>query len=193
MPKLLKIKTTDEFIQFTHEVSRTAETVKKPDKANPGETKDARVVSVEEHTITAHEAPLPAFDKAFRALAAVAAKVLECSPDWADGVTVTTLAITYTKTGIRTVVLGFCKSINATSTLHPMKTPAFQIDDGKTADDGRKQCTPMHAELVDEAIKQAQRYAAGERSQQMLKFEDEKVKEDKDAKLVQLPGIDPEQ
>lgn len=192
MPKLLKIKTTDEFIQFTHEVSRTTETVTKPDAESPGGTKDARVTSVEEHTITAHEAPLPAFDKAFRALSAVVAKVLECPPDWADGVTVTTLAITYTKTGIRTVVLGFFKSINATSSLHPLKTPAFQIDDGKTPDDGRKQCTPKHSELVDEAIKQAQRYAAGERSQQMLKFEDDK-KDEKDEKLQELPGIDPEQ
>lgn len=175
-PKLLKLVRDESFIQFIHEVDRATETVSVNDPASPRGAKDAPKTvlqsNVEKVDITSHEAPLPAFDKALQALADVIANVMETGQSWKKGIVVRSFALTYTKTGIRSVVISFNKRIDATDSFHPMKTPAFQIDDGKTADEGRKQCSKPHADAVIKMIKEAERYAAGERSQQMLKFND---------------------
>lgn len=187
-PKILKVVRTDAFVKVRVETSRQSEQKTAPDPKKPGETKTKEVTSFEENEITAHEAPLPAFDEAFQALAPVAAKVLEVTPDWAKNVTVVSVTVSYTEHNIRSAVIGFVKSINATASLHPLKTPAFQIDDGKTPEQGRRQCTPSHAEKVADFLKEAQRYAAGERSQQLLNFEEDEAEEDEDS-VDPLPGL----
>lgn len=183
-PKILKVVRTDAFVKVRVETSRQSEQKAAPDPKKPGETKTKEVTSFEENEITAHEAPLPAFDEALQALGPVAAKALEVPPEWAKNVVVVSVAISYTEHNIRSAVIGFVKSINATASLHPLKTPSFQIDDGKTPEQGRRQCTPSHAEKVADFLKEAQRYAAGERSQQLLNFEED---EDDDDKTTALP------
>ncbi len=185
-PKILRVVRTDDFVKIRSEVLQSTEQKSTPDPKKPGETKTKEVTSSEFIEVEAHEAPLPAFDRALQALAAVAAKQLETPPDWKKGVTVTSFLITHTKSGVRSCAIFFHKNLDATAGLHPMKTPVFQIDDGKTPDEGRRQCAEKHAELVDDAITQAQRYAMGERSQQMLNLKEE---EDDDDKIEQLPGM----
>lgn len=116
--------------------------------------------------------------------------MLEVGAEWKKGITIVGISITYTESNVRTAVVSFVKSISATNALHPMKTPAFQIDDGKKADDGRRQCAKGHADDVIDFIKEAQKYAEGERSQTLLDFEDggdEDDEEEKGDKTAPLP------
>jgi hypothetical protein len=183
MPKLLKIIRDDAFIKFSHEVSRTTEVdafndPDKPSKAGD-EPKKIKHTSSEEHIVTAYDAPLPTFDKALQALASVVANVFEAGQEWKKGINIRGLSVSYTKTGLRSVVIDFNKKFDITEEFHPMKTPSFRIDDGKTAADGRRECSPNQAETIIKMIKEAEKYASGERSQQMLNLtEDEDGEED---------------
>lgn len=188
-PKILKVVRTDAFVKIRQEVHRSSEQQTTPDKDNPGKAKTQLVTSTRELEETAHEAPLPAFDDALQALSGVAANILGCPKEWTKGITVVALGLTYTEQGIRSAQVSFVKEMKAIEDgLHPMKTPFFQIDDGKTPAQGRRQCAKGHAEQVIEFIKEAQRYANGERSQQLLKFEEEGDDGD-DGKIEKLPGI----
>lgn len=184
-PKILKVVRTDAFVKIRQELAKSSEQKNGPDPDKPGETKTKLVTSSSEFEETAHETPLPAFDEALQALADVVCNVMELGQGYKKGITVTGLALSYTNSNVRTAVISFVKEFNATSSSHPMKTQAFQIDDGKKADDGRRQCAKKHAELVVDFIKQAQKYAAGERSQQLLKFEEDDG--DDDDKTGDLP------
>ncbi len=189
-PKILTVVRSDAFIEIRHEVAKTSEQKTVPDKDKPGEPKTKLVTSSSEFREKAHEAPLPAFDAALQALADVIVNILGVGQAWKKGISVVSLHLTYTESNVRTAVIGFVKQIDATSGLHPMKTPAFQIDDGKKSDDGRRQCAKKHADAVIEFIKEAQRYAAGERSQQLLKFEDDGAEEEgEDDKTIPMPGV----
>lgn len=185
-PKILKVVRTDAFVLIRHELSRKTEQATTPDPNDPGKPKTRLVTSHEEQEIKAHEAPLPAFDECLQSLAAVAAKCLECTPEWAKTASVMSVGVSYTEHGIRSAQIALVKTINATNSLHALKTPFFQIDDGKTPDQGRRQCTPKHAELVADFLKEAQRYAAGERSQQLLNFEDDDSGTDDDGPELEL-------
>ena len=187
-PKILKVVRTDAFVKIRHETERQSEQKTAPDPQEPGKEKTKTVTSFEELELTAHEEPLPAFDETLQALAAVAAKVLDATPDWAKGINVISVSISYTESGVRSAVIGFVKNLNATASLHPMKTPAFQIDDGKGSGETRRQCTPGHADKIVAFLKQAQKYAAGERSQTLLKFKDDEAEEAKD-NVLKLPGM----
>lgn len=150
--KLLKITRTDTLVRFVHEV-----------KTETG---------IEDRDHTAHEAPLAEFDQALANLAPVAAKVLELPPDYAVGISVHTLSLTYTKQGTRTATLTFKKQLDSTLSMHPMATPAFQIDDGGTGEDTRRQCTPKHAAAIVRMIEAAEAYANGSRQQMQLGLKD---------------------
>jgi len=146
--KMLKIVRTDSLVRYRHEF-----------KTENG---------VGEGDITEHDQPLKKFDDALQALGPVAAKILECDPEWAKGIVVHSLAISYTKAGTRSATIGFKKSLDSTSTMHGMDTPAFQIDDAGDKEDGRRQCTPTHAKAVMTMIERAEEYAAGDRQQAQL-------------------------
>lgn len=187
-PKILKVVRADAFVLIRQETARTTEISTVPDPEKPGETVKKPVTNSREVEEKSHEAPLPAFDRALQALAPVAAKALGCPPDWREGINVTAIAVSYTEHGVRSAQILFTKPTLGGEALHPLKTPFFQIDDGKTADQGRRQCPPSHAEAVADFLKQAQRYAAGERSQQLLNWEEDEDEGDDD-KTVPMPGI----
>lgn len=185
-PKILKVVRTDAFVEIHREVSSSTElTTPNPDK--PGETTKKTVTNSRNLKEKAHEAPLPAFDTAMQDLAGVAAKILDCPPEWRKTITVVSVSVSYTEHGIRSVSISFAKSISATGKLHPMKTPVVQVDDGKTEDQGRSQLAEKHAQAVKDFLKEAQRYAAGERSQTLLDFEEED--DAPEAAEPDLPGI----
>lgn len=152
--KMLKITRTKDLVRFRHEV-----------------TIDAG--GLEERDVIAHEAPLKKFDDTMQALAAVVAKQLETGPDWAKGITVFSLGLSYTKHGTRSATIYFTKGLDATSTQHSLATPAFQIDDGAKGEDSRRQCPPTHAQLVIDMIKRAEDYANGKRQQMQLPLQTE--------------------
>ncbi len=189
-PKILSVTRSDTYVEIRRQVATSTEQKTTPDPKDPGKTETKTVHSSREFKEKSHEAPLPAFDEAMQQLAGVVCNILSVPPDWKKGVTVTALHLTYTETGVRTAVVSFVKNIDATGSLHPMKTPAFQIDDDKKDAKGRRQCAKKHAEDVIEFIKQAQKYADGDRSQQLLEFEDEGGGEpEDDDKITQLPGL----
>lgn len=192
-PKILFVKRADKFVIITHESKRASEQVVDVEKSKASKAEDKPATGLREShehiDLKAFEAPLPAFDESLRALGPVVAKAMGCDPAWGqEGIEIVGFSLSYTESGIRTVEINFAKSLLGGSKLHPLKTPAFQIDDGKTTEDGKRQCTPKHAELVVDAIKEAQRYVLGERSQELLNFK-ETAEEGNDDKIEQLPGM----
>lgn len=184
-PKILFVKRTDEIVDIRHEAMNTREQKVVPDKNKPGETKTKEVQSSETITVESHDVPLESFDKALQALGVVAAKQLDCDPDWGGKIEVIALGISYNERGVRTVEINFTKPLLQGSVFHKLKTPAFQIDDDKQSGE-RRQCTETHAERVIEVIKQAQKYVLGERGQGVLGFEED---DEGDDKIEQLPGM----
>lgn len=176
MPKLLKISRDESAVRFRHEVQ--GETLKVPDPKSPGKTMDQ--TSIEERDVTAHEAPLPSFDTALQDLADVAVGMLELGVQYANGLIVRGLCVSYTKKGTRSVQIRVLKFLDRTRAQHPLQTPVFQIDEGKEGEDGKRQCTPTHAKAVAEMIKEANKYAAGKRSQQLLDLDGKGSADDAD-------------
>lgn len=131
--------------------------------------------------IEAHDAPLEKFYDAMKGLAPVVASIMEVPSEWAAGITVNKLSISYTKNGTRSATIQFTKVLDRTTCQHPLKTPMFQIDDGGKGEDTRRQCTPKHAAAVEEMIKRAEDYANGKRSQMQLGLtsSDKAAKDDK--------------
>lgn len=188
-PKILFVKRTDSSVQIRHEAMNTREqkvdvekTKNQPAGAAP---KTKEVQSSEEIDLTAHDAPLESFDKALQALGVVAAKQLDCDGDWAGKIEVVSLSVSYNERNVRTAVINFTKPLLQGTAIHPMKTPAFQIEDDKQGE--RRQCTENHGDRIIAVLKEAQRYVLGARGQGVLGFEDD---EEDDDKIEQLPGME---
>lgn len=192
-PKILKVVRSDKFIQITQENSRTTEQKAdpKPDAKATDKPGTKTVTSFEESTIKTHEAPLPKFDEALQALGSIAGVIMGAGSDWGQtGVEVTGVSMSYTESGIRSAQILFTKSLLKGTSTHPMKTPMFQIDDGKTSDEGKRQCAPKQAEAIVDFLKEAQKYAAGDRSQELLDFQAEDDEDDEESNVEKLPGMD---
>lgn len=142
---------------------------------NPNSNDDA--AATEERTIIAHEAPLPELIAAFAKLSPVVCEILEVEPAWADGLSVFRLTITYTKAGTRSVKFRATKQLECRKDyLHKIDIPFVQIDKPQDGESGQIDITDKkHLKLVLEAIKQAERYANGERSQALLNFDEAKA------------------
>jgi len=152
--KLLRIIRDESFVRFIREVTITKGT--------------------EKQDITAHEAPLPSFDKAMQALKEVVVNILDIGNEYKHSMTITAMTISHTKHGTRSVSINFLKTLTATEANHRLNTPMFQIDDSSEGEEGRKQCAKKHGELVAKFIEEAEAYASGERAQQMLPLDDGK-------------------
>lgn len=149
MPKLLKITRDDSFVEYRQEVQRTG--------------------TAEEQTVTTHEAPLPSFDEALQKLGPIACVVLGIGPKYAEGVTVRSLSISYTKAGTRSASISFVKTLDIPQVSHPLKTPLFRFDDSAEGENGgRREVTPKQSEHIEAMIEQAEMYIAGKRQQQIL-------------------------
>jgi hypothetical protein len=171
--KLLKVIRNESFVRFVREVTVTKGTEEKQD-------------------ITAHEAPLPAFDKALQALSDVAVNILELGQEYKKGVAVVSVSVSHTKAGTRSVSIAFVKTIDATGTEHKLDTPVFQIDDAGKGEEGgqRRQCSKKHAEMVAAFLDEAVKYANGKRAQTMLPLDDGKSDgaEPKGGDLLDMSG-----
>jgi len=166
--KLLRIIRSESFVRFRREIHGHDERFN--DSANPGTTKT--VSGVEQHDITTHEAPLKSFDDAMQAMSDAVCNILEVGQEYKKGMIITSMSISHTKHGTRSVAIAFKKALTATETNHSMVTPMFQIDNVLDGEEGRMQCTKLHAEQIAEFIEEAIRYAEGDRAQQMLPLDD---------------------
>jgi hypothetical protein len=137
---------------------------------------DDDTVAQEERRITAHEAPLPELQEAFARLAPVFCEILEVEPGWAEGLNVTRLSISYTKAGTRSIRMRATKQLDCRRDyLHVIDAPMVQIDKPADGESGEIQIEKKHVERVLHAIKEAERYANGERSQALLNFDEAKA------------------
>ena len=141
-----------------------------------GNPEDETVAS-EERTIMAHEAPLPELTNAFAKLAPVVCEIIEVDQSWADGLNISRIAISYTKAGTRSVRFKCTKQLECRKDfLWKLDTPMVQIDKPADGESGEVDITDKkHMKLVLDAIKQAERYANGERSQSLLNFDEAKA------------------
>lgn len=141
---------------------------------NPGSENPA--APEEEQSITTHEAPLPELDEAFGALKSVVCEIMGFQKDYAVDMHVYRIQCSYTKNGTRSVQLRFKKSLETIGgQQHPGSTPFFKIDPPADGESGKMEVKEKSAELVKRAIREAEHYAAGNRSQKLLNFDDAKA------------------
>ncbi|MDB6080163.1 MAG: hypothetical protein JWO82_3910 [Akkermansiaceae bacterium] len=141
---------------------------------NPG-SEDPAAPQSETSTSTA-EKPLPECYEAFGALRPVACEVMGWAKSYVEGLDITKLSLTVTKNGTRAVSLGLQKALDTIGGhLHPMATPFFKIDPPGDGESGKLEVSPKSAELVKTALREAERYIEGERSQQILDFDGDKT------------------
>jgi hypothetical protein len=138
---------------------------------------DDDTVATEERRITAHEAPLTELTDSFAKLAPVICEILEVEPGWADGLNISRIAISYTKAGTRSVRFKCTKQLECRKDfLWKLDTPMVQLDKPADGESGQVDIADKkHLQLILEAIKQAERYASGERSQSLLNFDEAKA------------------
>lgn len=141
---------------------------------NPGSQDDT--VAQEERNTIAHEAPLPELTNAFAKLGPVFCEILELEPSWANGLSINRVSISYTKAGTRSVKFFATKQLECRKDfLHRIDCPFVQIDKPADGESGQIDVEDKkHLKTINDAIKQAERYANGERSQQLLNFDDAK-------------------
>jgi hypothetical protein len=133
---------------------------------------DDDTVSTEEHAVTAKEAPLPELHEAFSKLPQVVCSIMGWPQDFAAEMIVTKLSMSYTKHETRSVAFVFNVPIYAVGGhRHTMDSPFVRIDKPADGESGDLEVTEEQAELIETAIREAERYAKGERSQQVIDFE----------------------
>ena len=141
---------------------------------NPESTDDT--AAVEERRITAHEAPLPELTAAFQKLGPIFCDILELPVDYASGLNVDRITVTRTKGGTRSVAFRATKQLDVrTDYLHTLTTPYVQIDKPADGESGDVQVEKKHVNAIVKALNECERYANGERSQQLLYFDEAKA------------------
>jgi hypothetical protein len=152
--KISKVIRTDDAVEFHHEVQGHQ--------------------AVETRKITAHEAPLKGFDTALQKLADVAVNILEVGQPYKKGITIISLTVSYTGKGTRSATIVGKKELDATGKPHRFDTPQFRFDDAAEGEEGRRECTKAHAEMIQTVIDETEKYANGERQQRLLPLDDGK-------------------
>jgi hypothetical protein len=154
-------------------------------KVTANKDTDEDVNDIIESTITAQEAPLDSLTKAWDKLREVFCALLEITETdakgkpkypYSEGLTVTKLSILRTKLGTRSVVLEATKQLECRRDfLHTLKSPCVQVDHAADGESGGIELDKKLAEIVTQAIHEAERYMGGERSQQLLDFDKAKA------------------
>lgn len=141
---------------------------------NPDPQNDS--VATEERTVIAHEAPLEELTTSFAKLSPVFCDILEVEPSWSDGLSIYRMSISHTKAGTRSVRFYATKQLNCRRDfLHKVQSPMVQIDKPADGESGEVQLEKKAVALVLKAIKAAEDYADGKRSQTLLNFDDAKA------------------
>lgn len=133
----------------------------------------------EEEKRTCHEKPLPELDSALQALRPVAVFVGRHEKKALGDIVITGLDISYTKHGTRAVLIKYSLSTDTAISGTPEKKKAgyFRIDPPGDGESGSVAISEAHCELVKTALRECERYTEGERSQQLLDFDDDQASE----------------
>lgn len=129
----------------------------------------------EEIKVTSQQAPLIDLTNAFSKLAPVMCRICEWEPGYQDMLFVKKISISYTKAGTRSVKFVASKQLNSRRDhLHTFECPFVQIDKNADGESGEVQVDKKDAVIITAAIKEAERYAAGERSANPINFDEAK-------------------
>lgn len=122
------------------------------------------------------EAPLPELSDKFKALPKIACSIMEWPAKYAVGMDVFKLALRYTKYGTRSVQFKLAKAVEMAAGKPPkITTPWVRIDKPQDGESGSVDLTESQVATIDEAIFEISRYISGERSQQLLNFDQAKA------------------
>jgi len=134
------------------------------------------VAAEETRTVLCKEEPLPELKAAFGKLPAVFCEVMALPKDYATGLIVTRIEITRTKNGTRSVKLKGKKNLDTIGgELHQMAAPFVKIDKPADGESGEVLIGKDAVKKINAALREAERYATGERSQQLIDFEQAKA------------------
>lgn len=138
------------------------------------ETDDSN--DVVESKITAKEEPLAALTSAWANLSGAFVAIMELPASYTEGLAITRLSIRRTKQGTRSVILHATKQLECRNEfLHKMVCPCVQVEPATDGESGSVQIETELCETILQAIHEAERYLAGERSQTLLNFDQAKA------------------
>jgi len=121
------------------------------------------------------EAPLAELGTSFANLNPVVCAIMGFPPSYGDGLSVYKISLCHTKAGMRSVKMKFTKVIDMTGgELHKIDTPFVRIDMPSDGESGSREMKDAHVRLVELALIEISRYIGGERSQQLLNFDETK-------------------
>jgi hypothetical protein len=127
----------------------------------------------EECSISSRQAPLIDLTNAFSKLAPIMCAICEWPQEYAEFLSVTRITISHTKAGTRSVKFTATKQLNCRRDfLHTFDSPMVQIDKPAEGESGEVQVDKKHSELIKKAIREAERYAKGERSKTLLAIDE---------------------
>lgn len=135
------------------------------------------VEAKEERKITAHEMPNPEFGEALQALTTVVVDVMSFPKDYVTGMAIAGFSISYTKQGTKSMQIIFDKALDKIGgKTHRMSTPMFRIDMPADGEDGSVEIDKKSVKACANALREAELYAKGSRSQMTFDQHLEEVK-----------------
>lgn len=137
---------------------------------------DDDINAEETRTVVCKEEPLDELKVAMSKLPSVVCEILALPKDYADGMVVSTIEISRTKHGTRSVKLKAKKNLDTIGgELHPIVAPFVKIDKPADGESGEVHVSKDAVKKINAALQEAERYAKGERSQQLINFEEAKA------------------
>lgn len=137
---------------------------------------DSDINAEETRTVTCKEEPLPELKEAFSKLGSVFCEIMAWPKDYVEGLVIHRLEISRTKHGTRSVKLKGKKNLETIGgDLHPVIAPFIKIDKPGDGESGEVHVSKESVAKINTAIQEAERYAKGDRSQQLINFEEGKA------------------
>lgn len=125
------------------------------------------VEAKEERKVTCQEMPNPEFGEALQALTTVVVDVMSLPKDWVVGMAIAGFSVSYTKQGTKSMQIIFDKALDKMGGIsHRMNSPMFRIDEPADGEDGSVEIEQKSVTACHSAIREAELYAKGNRSQQ---------------------------
>lgn len=138
---------------------------------NPNSSDSVR--AEERRTIVCKEEPLPELKEAISKLATVFCEVMALPKEYSADLHINRIEISRTKHGTRAVCLKGKKNLDTIGgELHPFVAPFVKIDKPTEGESGDVLIGKDAVKRINKAIQECERYANGERSQQIINFEE---------------------
>lgn len=127
----------------------------------------------EERNVKAKEEPLAELNEAFSALPKYFCEIMALPASWCEGLVVDEITVKRTVNGTRSVQLRAKKNLDTIGgNLHTVDAPFAKIDQPGDGESGEQQVSNEARAAILKALHECERYAKGDRSQQLLNFEE---------------------